>query len=285
MNRHHIVSLAAVTLGIVSVVALLHARSDADVGVPEVEINSRFSVADANGDGSVTKAEFAAYLNKLRKSKEPLVSGNVAAASGEKAAGGCCGGKAEGKTAAAPAASGEKAAGGCCGGKAEGKTAAAPTASGEKAAGGCCGGKKTDGKAAVDTTIKAEKISSALLDNVLKADEFLANDNLKGYQEILPVIVESVKNEGNAAVKEKLLPLAEKLVVGTDLKSARTPYEPFSNTLAQFVQAQPKESRQAHVYLCTMTPVLGNARWLQKSNDKAWNPFHGSAMLHCGSQQ
>ncbi|GHT40249.1 hypothetical protein FACS189443_0330 [Planctomycetales bacterium] len=93
------------------------------------------------------------------------------------------------------------------------------------------------------------------MDNVLKADEFLANDNLKGYHEILPVIVESVKNESNAAVKEKLLPLAEKLVAGSDLKSARAPYEPFSNTLAQFVQAQPKESRQAHVYLCTMTPV------------------------------
>ncbi|MDR0706048.1 MAG: hypothetical protein LBF88_13830 [Planctomycetaceae bacterium] len=123
----------------------------------------------------------------------------------------------------------------------------------------------------------------ALVQSLSDAASALAKDDLAGYKKHLPAILESVK-QTTGAVRATLLPLSERLVPGNDLKTARKPFEPFSNAAANFVLAQPASKRQAKVFQCPMSPVLGVGRWIQKDNPKLQNPFFGSQMLACGSE-
>jgi hypothetical protein len=123
----------------------------------------------------------------------------------------------------------------------------------------------------------------ALVQSMSDAAAALAKDDLAGYKKHLPEILESVKLT-TGAVRATLLPLSERLVPGKDLKSARQPFEPFSNAAANFVLAQPAANRQAKVFQCPMSPVLTVGRWIQKDNPKLQNPFFGSQMLTCGSE-
>jgi Cu(I)/Ag(I) efflux system membrane fusion protein len=116
---------------------------------------------------------------------------------------------------------------------------------------------------------------------MLLATSALSADNLSEYQKQLPVLVAGVK-QTTGEVNAILLPLAEKLVSGKDLKEARQPFELFSNTFADIVKSQPAEKRQAKIFQCPMSPVLGTARWIQNQNDEVLNPFFGSEMLNCG---
>ncbi|GHT14038.1 hypothetical protein FACS1894170_10640 [Planctomycetales bacterium] len=127
------------------------------------------------------------------------------------------------------------------------------------------------------------QLPPALLQVLSDASAALAKDDLAGYQKLIPAIQESVL-QTTSAVRATLLPLAQRLKPGNDLKTARKPFEPFSNAAANFVAAQPSGKRQAKVFECTMTPVLTVGRWIQKDNPKLQNPFHGSAMLTCGSE-
>ncbi|MDR1491873.1 MAG: hypothetical protein LBT05_04015 [Planctomycetaceae bacterium] len=277
MKKQHIAIAAAGVLGVAFVATFLHARNGADTGIPEIEINSRFDVADANKDGNISKSEFADYLNKLNRAKEPLL-----ASVSDSKVGGCCGGgdkNAEAVPVKLPQDSATKTSS-CCGGKDKEKTADAPKAK----SGGCCGGgEKTANAQGSLPKVEAVKIPQELIVSILAATDALSADKLEEYQTALPKVVEAVKKT-DGRLNEVLKPLAEKLTSGTDLKTARAPFEAFSHSFTAFVLAQKADERGVHVFQCTMTPVLKTANWIQKDNQELLNPFHGSAMLHCGKE-
>ncbi|MDR0706153.1 MAG: efflux RND transporter periplasmic adaptor subunit, partial [Planctomycetaceae bacterium] len=111
-----------------------------------------------------------------------------------------------------------------------------------------------------------------LIEAVLKMTDALASDRLDDYQKHLPTVLEAV-HQTTDTVHKILTPFAEKLVSGTNLKEARRPFEPFSNAVADIVRTQPKTERQAKIFQCPMSPVLGTARWIQKDNAETRNPF------------
>ncbi|MDR2346473.1 MAG: efflux RND transporter periplasmic adaptor subunit [Planctomycetaceae bacterium] len=120
-----------------------------------------------------------------------------------------------------------------------------------------------------------------LVQIMLAATSALAADNLAEYQKHLPTLLEEV-NKTSSEIRDILAPLAAKLVAGKELKEARHPFEPFSNSFADIVKSQQAEKRQAKIFQCSMSPVLGTARWIQNQNDEVLNPFFGSEMLNCG---
>ncbi|MDR1053367.1 MAG: efflux RND transporter periplasmic adaptor subunit [Planctomycetaceae bacterium] len=120
-----------------------------------------------------------------------------------------------------------------------------------------------------------------LVETMVAATNALSLDNLADYQKQLPVLLDLV-NQTTGEVREILLPLSEKLTAGKELKEARYPFEPFSNSFADIVRLQPAEKRQAKIFQCPMSPVLGTARWIQNQNNEVLNPFFGSEMLNCG---
>jgi hypothetical protein len=221
--------------------------------------------------------------------KAPKSTASTEGKTAKKKEGGCCGGedKAPKSTASTEGKTAKKKEGGCCGGedKAPKSTASAEGKTAKKKEGGCCGGKDKTETITKQTTpnVKAATLSKELLQNVLAATDALAADDLVGYQKYVPAIVKAVE-ESTGELHDVLIPFAKKLVTSPDLKSVREPFESFSNTLTAFVKAQPTTERQAKVFQCTMTPVLGTASWLQKDNKEILNPFHGSKMLHCGTE-
>jgi hypothetical protein len=133
--------------------------------------------------------------------------------------------------------------------------------------------------------VDAESIvlPATLIQSVSDAANSLAKDDFVSYQKHLPAVVVSVK-QTTGAVRAVLLPLSERLTAGKDIKAARRTFEPFSNSVANFVIAQPAQKRQAKVFQCPMSPVLGVGRWIQKDNRELLNPFFGAEMLHCGKE-
>lgn len=126
----------------------------------------------------------------------------------------------------------------------------------------------------------AAPLPSALVLGAADAAAALAADNLAAYAKLLPTLVAAVHQSG--AAHETLMPLAQKLVDGPDLKSARAPFEAFSSAVADLVRAQPADKREGlKIFQCPMAPVTGKARWLQR-DDALKNPFFGSEMLECG---
>ncbi|MDR2171057.1 MAG: hypothetical protein LBP59_13015 [Planctomycetaceae bacterium] len=126
-------------------------------------------------------------------------------------------------------------------------------------------------------------LPEALVKSISDAADALAKDDFVSYQKHLPVVIASVK-QTTGAVRAALTPLAERLSTGKDIKSARRTFEPFSNTVANFVIALPAKSRQAKVFQCPMSPILSVGRWIQKDNPELLNPFFGAEMLHCGKE-
>ncbi|MDR2168615.1 MAG: efflux RND transporter periplasmic adaptor subunit [Planctomycetaceae bacterium] len=124
-------------------------------------------------------------------------------------------------------------------------------------------------------------LSDKLVQIMLSATSALAADNLAEYQKQLPPLIEEI-NQTTEEIRKTLTPLAEKLVKGKDLKEARRPFEPFSNSFANIIKLQPVEKRQAKIFQCPMSPVLGTAKWIQNQNNEILNPFFGSEMLNCG---
>jgi Cu(I)/Ag(I) efflux system membrane fusion protein len=119
------------------------------------------------------------------------------------------------------------------------------------------------------------------IQTMIAATSALSSDNLAEYQKQLPILLETLQHTPDE-VQMILKPFAEKLVSGTNLKEARTPFEPFSNMVADIVRLQPAAIRQAKIFQCPMSPVLGTARWIQKDNAETRNPFFGSEMYNCG---
>jgi Cu(I)/Ag(I) efflux system membrane fusion protein len=141
---------------------------------------------------------------------------------------------------------------------------------------------KPDSSTALSVTLKTPTaLPPEFIETVLKITEALASDRLDDYQKHLPAVLEAV-HQTKDTVHDILMPFAEKLISGTDLKDARRPFEPFSNAVADIVRTQPEAERQAKIFQCPMSPVLGTARWIQKDNAETRNPFFGSEMLNCG---
>jgi len=115
----------------------------------------------------------------------------------------------------------------------------------------------------------------------------LAADDLAGYRKVLPSLREALAAylAGDApAAKGPLAAFGGKLADGPDLDAVRHAFEPFSTALADLAQAEHVHHREGiTIFQCPMTPVLGTARWLSRSNQLR-NPFFGSAMLECGDE-
>ncbi len=126
-------------------------------------------------------------------------------------------------------------------------------------------------------------LPSALVLATVDATSALAADDLPAYAKLLPALTAAVHTAG--AAHDTLMPLAQKLVPGPDLKAARDAFEPFSTAVADLVRSQPAAKREPgiKIFECPMTPTLGKARWLQRDTPMR-NPFFGSEMPDCGNE-
>ncbi len=112
---------------------------------------------------------------------------------------------------------------------------------------------------------------AALATVALDSAALLASDDFAGYQKLFPRLTA-------ASQGFKLPPLA----VGTDLKSARRSYESWSTAVADLLKPQ-RAQLGLKVFQCPMAPVLGQGRWVQRSQPIK-NPFFGSSMPDCGDE-
>jgi Cu(I)/Ag(I) efflux system membrane fusion protein len=137
--------------------------------------------------------------------------------------------------------------------------------------------------AATATAPAPPTLSAALIAAAIDVTTALAADDLAAYKAALPALQTAVK-QSSGAVRESLTPLVAKLGADGDLKSVRSAFEPFSNTLSGLVRALPPEGRPAKIFQCRMSPVLGTALWLQKDATGPRNPFFGAEMFECGAE-
>ena len=112
----------------------------------------------------------------------------------------------------------------------------------------------------------------ALASIVIDATAALAADDFAKYQKTFP----SLKTAGAA------YPRLPELQLGTDLKSARQSFEPWSTAAADLLKPY-RAQLGLKIFQCPMTPILGKGRWIQRSQPLK-NPFFGSAMADCGEE-
>ncbi|MDR2171058.1 MAG: hypothetical protein LBP59_13020 [Planctomycetaceae bacterium] len=147
-SRKIVIGLCALGCFVIGAVIYAQVASTNSAAMPTVEVNARFASADQNGDGALSKEEFANYFTKIQQVK--YADNNSAT---ETPKGGCCGGKDKAKDAVAK--NNEKSS--CC---SEGKNAETVkvkfSKEGEPKSGGCCGGKDK----AKDTSAKNNEKSS-----------------------------------------------------------------------------------------------------------------------------
>ncbi len=115
----------------------------------------------------------------------------------------------------------------------------------------------------------------------------LAADDLAAYQQQLPALraaLAAYLAGDAAAARGELAAFTGTLAEASDLDAARRAFEPFSTVVADLARTRHLQHReQLWIYQCPMTPVLGTARWLSRSQQLR-NPFFGSAMLECGDE-
>jgi Cu(I)/Ag(I) efflux system membrane fusion protein len=146
------------------------------------------------------------------------------------------------------------------------------------------GGQQTAEKTVVSSApLLATTLPESFILAVETVTSDLSSDKLDDYNKHLPDVLEKY-NELPKEVRLVLKPFADKLTTGNTLKEVRMPFEPFSNATADIVRGQPKDKRQAFIFQCPMSPVLGTARWIQPENEECLNPFFGEEMLNCGQE-
>lgn len=109
------------------------------------------------------------------------------------------------------------------------------------------------------------------------AAEALASDDFGRYAKQFPQF-----DAARAAYKSPQ-PLPS-LTMGSNLKSARDAFEPFSTAVADLALAagaNHADKDPVKIFQCPMSPVLGKGRWVQRGATLR-NPFYGSDMLGCG---
>lgn len=112
---------------------------------------------------------------------------------------------------------------------------------------------------------------AALANAAIDAADALASDDFVRYEKLFPSVL--------AASRAFSLPA---LQPGTNLKSARASFEPWSTAVADLLRPQ-RAQLGLRVFQCPMSPVLQKGRWVQRSAPLK-NPFFGSAMPDCGEE-
>ncbi|HVS51629.1 MAG TPA: efflux RND transporter periplasmic adaptor subunit [Opitutaceae bacterium] len=100
----------------------------------------------------------------------------------------------------------------------------------------------------------------------------LGSDDFARYQKIFPTLASAAQN----------FPALPKLELGSDLKTARRSFEPWSTAVADLLKPH-RAQLGVKVFQCPMSPVLHTGRWVQRSQPLK-NPFFGSAMPDCGEE-
>lgn len=100
----------------------------------------------------------------------------------------------------------------------------------------------------------------------------LAADDYAAYQKLFP---------GLAAVAANY-PALPKFELGDNLRAARRSFEPWSTAVADLLKPH-REHLGLKIFQCPMTPILGQGRWVQRSQPIR-NPFFGSSMADCGTE-
>ena len=131
---------------------------------------------------------------------------------------------------------------------------------------------RTEPPTPADQTPSASEPSLPLLATAaIDAAAALAADDYAAYQKLFPTL----------ALAAKGAPLP-KLEPGTDLKSARRSFEPWSTAAADLLKPY-RAQLGLKIFQCPMAPVLGKGRWVQRGQPLK-NPFFGSAMADCGAE-
>jgi Cu(I)/Ag(I) efflux system membrane fusion protein len=113
---------------------------------------------------------------------------------------------------------------------------------------------------------------NALATASVSAAAALAADDYAAYQKLFPDLISA-----SAA-----FPSLPALALGSDLKSARRSFEPWSTATADLLKPQ-RAQLGLKIFQCPMSPVLGKGRWVQRGQPLK-NPFFGSAMADCGDE-
>ena len=168
MKKSILIGLSVVTCLTICVV-VIYAQISSSPSVPQVEVNARFTSADKNSDGVLSKEEFAAYFAKIQQMKSAAkgtvkicpetglpcehedADETVAKNAGDER--GCCSEGKNAETVPVKLSQESKAKTGCCGGNDKAETADAKNAHGEK---GCCGGKGKEAKTETNTVVESE---------------------------------------------------------------------------------------------------------------------------------
>ena len=100
----------------------------------------------------------------------------------------------------------------------------------------------------------------------------LAADDFTAYQQLFPSLTAAAQ----------AFPALPPLDPGTDLKSARRSFEPWSTAVADLLKPH-RTALGLKIFECPMSPVLGKGRWIQRGQPLK-NPFFGSAMADCGEE-
>ena len=141
------------------------------------------------------------------------------------------------------------------------------------------GSVKTEGSVGVMPQSAASLLRPVALASA-DAAAALANDDLTGYQQQLPVLRAAVgayfagdENAGHGPLGE----LRDTLRDPADLKAARAAFAPLSTAVSDAVRSA--GTTGLHVFECSMV----KARWIQREAGTK-NPFFGEKMLTCGEE-
>jgi Cu(I)/Ag(I) efflux system membrane fusion protein len=113
---------------------------------------------------------------------------------------------------------------------------------------------------------------AALAAAAVDASDALASDDYAHYQKLFPTLTRAAKE----------FPALPKLELGTDLKSARRSFEPWSTAVADLLKPH-RTHLGVKIFQCPMSPVLHTGRWVQRG-EPLKNPFFGSTMADCGEE-
>lgn len=113
---------------------------------------------------------------------------------------------------------------------------------------------------------------AALAAAAIEATDALASDDYAHYQKIFPVVTTVTKN----------FPALPPLELGSDLKTARRSFEPWSTAVADLLKPH-RAHLGVKIFQCPMSPVSHTGRWVQRG-EPLKNPFFGATMADCGEE-
>ena len=113
---------------------------------------------------------------------------------------------------------------------------------------------------------------SILAAAAIDAADALASDDYARYAKIFPLLAAATKD----------FPTLPKLEPGTDLKTARRAFEPWSTAAADLLKPH-RAQLGLKIFQCSMSPVSHTGRWVQRGQPLK-NPFFGSSMADCGEE-